>query len=303
MTQVPLRVLVSVLNFNSGGRALTTIECLVRQRYQPLDVIVVDNASRDGSREAIEAAYPGIPVINTGANLGYCGGNNAALDYGLSRGYDAVVIANHDIEIAPDAIERLVRVATEQPSVGIVGAQEVDGASGEPRVLGGLGYNYWSSRRRWIKRPEAPMRSDQPIEMRFVQGAFLLVTREALSRGVRLNEDMFAYVDEFDLGLRVAEAGLRAYVDPAVSIQHRSHATPFGAVEGYLMQRNRWYMVRHHGTRLQRLVNLGWTMFAELPAKVFLRTAQGHGRYARACVLGFVDGLRGIIGIGRVGNL
>lgn len=297
------RVLVSVLNFNSGGCALATLKCLIQQDYPALDLIVFDNGSTDGSREAIEEAYPNIPIINTGANLGYCGGNNVALDRGLQQSYDAVVIANHDIEVGPDAVERLVRVATAGESVGVVGAQEVDGDSGKCRVLGGRRYNFWLSRRQWIRDPQDLEAVGNAMEVAYVQGAFLLLTRAALESGIRLNEEMFAYADEVDLGLKLKRAGLGACVVPSVSVRHKSRGVRFGVVEGYLMQRNRWYLVRHYGSLPQRVVNFLLTLCVELPVKVLVRTVQGHGRYARACVLGFLDGVRGITGIGRVVSL
>lgn len=303
MSKVSPKVLVSVLNFNSGGDALATIECLQRQDYPALDLIVFDNASRDGSREAIEAAYPHLPIINTGTNLGYCGGNNAALEYGRQRGYDAVVIANHDIQLEPDAVSRMMHVAATHLSVGAVGAQEVDSDSGERKVLGGRRYDFWRSRRQWIKSAEGLKTDGGAIEVEYVQGALVLLTRTALDCGIRLNEEMFAYVDEIELGLQLARAGLRAFVDPSVSVRHKSRGSAYGVVEGYLMQRNRWYIVRHHGSLPQRAVNFLYTMCVELPAKVLVRTLQGNGRYARACVLGFVDGVHGVTGSGRIARL
>lgn len=296
------KVLASILNFNSGGQVLATIASFQGQTCPGLDLVVFDNASSDGSREAVQAAFPALAVINTGSNLGYCGGNNAALEYGLARGYDAVVVANHDIELKPDAIERMMRVAA-LPDAGVVGAQEVDAATGENRVFGGKPYDFWRSRRRWMKDPGEMQAAPGPVAVDYVQGALVLVTRRALDRGIRFNADMFAYADEIELGLQLKTAGLRAYVDPAVAVSHRSRGIRYGAVEGYLMQRNRWYLVRRHGTPAQRAVNFALTALIELPIKSALRTIQGHPRYAGACILGFVDGVRGRMGIGRVPGL
>lgn len=302
MAETP-RVLASVLNFNSDGDAIATIECLLAQTWPALDVIVVDNASHDGSREAIEAAFPQLTVINTGANLGYCGGNNVALEYARANGYDAVVVANHDIRLAPDAIEKMTRAAMSGPDVGVVGAQEVDAVTGRNRVLGGRRYDFWWSRRVWIADPAELHLPPGPAPMAYVQGALVMLTRAALERGLRFNDDMFAYADEIELGFQAAAAGLAVLVEPNVAVQHRSRGTHFGATEGYLLQRNRWYLVRHHGTRLHRAVNFLLMTFVELPAKFALRSLQGHPRFARACVLGFIDGVRGHMGIGRVGHL
>ncbi|HEX7938105.1 MAG TPA: glycosyltransferase family 2 protein, partial [Gemmatimonadaceae bacterium] len=172
-----------MLNFNSGDAGLATLGSLSGQDHHATDLIVFDNASVDGSREAIAMRFPNIPVINTGKNLGYCGGNNAALEYGLAHGYDAVIIANHDLRVGTDAVGRLVKAAREHPEAGVIGAQELDGESGKPRVLGGRGYNFWRSRRQWVRDPQALGATDEaPIRMDYVQGAFLLVTRAAIER-------------------------------------------------------------------------------------------------------------------------
>jgi hypothetical protein len=92
-------------------------------------------------------------------------------------------------------------------------------------------------------------------------------------------------------------------VDPSVIVHHHSRGVPYGPIEGYLTQRNRWYLVRRYGRPADRIVNFLYVLFAELPVKVLVRSLQGHGRYARACVLGFLDGVRGVTGPGRVTRL
>ena len=118
-----------------------------------------------------------------------------------------------------------------------------------------------------------------------------------------MNEEMFAYADEIELGLQLRRANLNAYVEPSVLVRHTGRGPRFGAVEGYLTQRNRWYLVRHHGTLPQRVVNFTLTLCVELPLKAIVRTLQGRGRYARACAMGFFDGVCGVTGVGRAGRL
>ena len=300
MSATAPRVLASVLNFNAGEQVLATVASLRAQTYASMDLVVFDNDSSDGSRDALQRAYPSLAVMNTGANLGYCGGNNAALEYGLARGYDAVIVLNHDIELKPDAVERLMRMASSIHDAGVIGAQEVDGVTGANRVLGGRGYDFWWSRRRWVKDRSALGAAEGPVRVDYVQGACVLLTRRALERGIRFSEAMFAYADEIDLGFQAARAGLGVWADPDVAVWHTSRGTPWGVVEGYLMQRNRWYLVRRYGRPLHRVVNFLLMTLVELPAKVLLRTLQGHADYGRACLLGFVDGVRGRMGVGRV---
>lgn len=282
---------------------METIRSLLEQDYPSLDMIVVDNASSDGSRELIQQTYPELSVRCTVTNLGYCAGNNVALSLGLSTGYDAVVIANHDIEVGPDAITRLVRASLLESSVGVVGGQEVSFSTGDSRTVGGRGYNFWVSRRRWLSRAQLPDHDERPLRVDYVQGALVLFTRLALESGVRLNEEMFAYTDEIELGFQLRSLGLTAYADPGLIIRHKSLGGRFGAKEGYLMQRNRWYLVRHYGRWYHRLVCFFLMSCLELPIKCFYRAVLGYPRFARACLWGFVDGIRGIGGPGRLTSL
>jgi len=267
-----------------------------------MDLMVVDNHSTDESPGRIREAFPEVPLVCSAVNRGYCGGNNLALEMGLKQGYDCVVVANHDIELAPDAIERLVRVASQTSLVGVVGGREVS-LSGQSRALGGRGYNYWFSRRHWLKPGDEGTDGEKPFLVDYVQGALVLFTRLALQKGVRLNEAMFAYVDEIELGLQLARAGLRVYVDPMVIVRHRGRPERFSPGEGYFTQRNRWYIVRHYGKWYHRAFCLLYASLVELPFKYAYRSLQGHRRFARACILGFLDGLRGVGGIGRYESL
>src|SRR5436309_11926559 len=118
------RVLVSILIYNSYDNTVVTIECFLKQDYGNMHLMLVDNGSSDGSADRIQARFPDLDVVRTDKNLGYTGGNNFALEYGVQHGYDEVVIANEDIEVDEDAISNLVSASLMDADAGLSGGWE-----------------------------------------------------------------------------------------------------------------------------------------------------------------------------------
>src|SRR6266542_2816690 len=88
------RVVAVVLNWNLPQATLECLDSLRAVDYPDFEVLVVDNGSADGSQAAIEAARPDLPVLQTGANLGYAGGNNVGIEEAIRRGAEFVWILN-----------------------------------------------------------------------------------------------------------------------------------------------------------------------------------------------------------------
>ena len=297
----PPRVLVSVLTYNSAERAIETVASARALTYPRFHLQVVDNGSTDDSVDRLRARFPDLEIVESGSNRGYAGGNNVALDRGASEGFDHVLTCNDDIAIAPDALAHLVETAECHEDAGVVGGVEVDHASGRPRTTGGLQPPDWRCRIHWTLDSPAPgLAASRAL---FVQGALVLFTRRALDRGVRFDENLFMYWDEIELGYELESRGLAAYVDHRVLVRHRNDPAALNARTGYLQQRNRAYIVRKRFPAGRRAAYLVYSTLVELPAKVVVRTLQGHPRFALACVLGHWDGIRGRMGRGRLESL
>ena len=295
------RVLVSVLTYNSGQRAVETVASLRALAYPRFHLQVVDNGSTDGSAKLLRERFPDLDVVDSGSNRGYAGGNNLALERGVAEGFDHVLTCNDDIAIAPDALGHLVETAEAREDAGVVGGVEVDDASGRPRTTGGLQPPDWRCRIRWSLDSPAP--GDSASRALFVQGALVLFTRRGLERGVRFDENLFMYWDEIELGYELASHGLAAYVDHRVLVHHRNDPAALNARTGYLQQRNRAYIARKRFSSGRRMAYLAYSTFLELPGKVIVRTLQGHPRFALACLLGQWDGIRARMGPGRLESL
>lgn len=116
--QPPVRVVV--LNYNGTGRIERCLERLLATRYPDLRVTVVDNASSDGSPVRVEQGFPGVELIENGANLGFARGNNRAL---RASAEPYLGLLNPDTEVDPDWLEPLVARLDRDPLAGGVGAK------------------------------------------------------------------------------------------------------------------------------------------------------------------------------------
>ncbi len=111
---------ISILNWNNAPDTLACLDSVFALDYPNFRVLVVDNGSTDDSVEAIRGRYPALEILQTGANLGYAGGNNAGIRQILAAGAEYVCLLNNDTMVAPDFLSALVG-AMDDPEVGIAG--------------------------------------------------------------------------------------------------------------------------------------------------------------------------------------
>jgi GT2 family glycosyltransferase len=108
----------------------------LRQSTIPIQTIVVDNASNDGTVEYIKEHYPEIHLIESKENLGFGRANNIAMRFALDQGCDYVFLLNQDAWVEPDTLEKLVGIAERHPEYGILGPVQVNAE--RTKVLGGV---------------------------------------------------------------------------------------------------------------------------------------------------------------------
>jgi GT2 family glycosyltransferase/O-antigen/teichoic acid export membrane protein len=288
------RVLVAVLNYNAVEETIETLRCLQAQTYADFDLELVDNASSNDCVQCIRSVLPEVRVHVHSDNTGYAGGNNRILKRGFAAGYDYVIVCNSDIEVDGDTVANLVETANRHPDAALVGGVEVCHQTGQVRTVGGDGFSLWSSRSHWIRDIDAL--PAQQARVRSVQGALVLFTRRSFASSVLMDDALFMYYEEDDLGFKVSAAELAAYVDKRVTIRHKNSQKHLNNSAGYYHQRNRIYMVRKYGRWYHQAVYLLYTVLCELPLKIVVRGLQGRWDYARACLAGFADGLHGRMG-------
>jgi GT2 family glycosyltransferase len=211
-----LRVLLDSLRVEAVGRRIR--------------VVVADNASTDGSVD-IARASSDVVVVETGGNLGYAGGLNAAMSHVGEA--PAILVLNPDLVLVPGciaALENRMRVS----GAGIVVPRILDAAGAlsvslrrEPSVIRAFGDALLGSR--WVSRPEwlsESVRSERayasPRRIDWATGAAMLIDRRAWDSVGQWDERFFLYSEETDFFHRVRQQGFDVWYEPAATVRHRA---------------------------------------------------------------------------------
>jgi hypothetical protein len=224
---VSARVSAVIVSFNTREHLLRCVASLETHASLPIEVIVVDNGSHDGSVAALRAAHPAVRVLENGANLGFAAACNRGLREALAP---YCLLINSDAEVCPGAVLALAAVLDERPEVGIAGPRTV-GADGGPQVSFGPDLTplaEWRQRRLVVALREgkaAAVREVEALSAReqepvWVSGSCLLARKTALDAVGGLDERFFLYEEDVDLCLRVRRAGWRIVYTPRALVRH-----------------------------------------------------------------------------------
>jgi N-acetylglucosaminyl-diphospho-decaprenol L-rhamnosyltransferase len=259
-------VSVVVVSYNTRELLVACLASLAHTSL-PLQVIVVDNASADGSADAARAHGPHVEVIANTENLGFGAANNAGL-----RAAQApyVLVLNSDAAIRPGTIETLAGVLDARPDAGVVGPRTV-GADGRPQVSFGpdlTPWNEWRQRRlvTGVKRGDGgalrrwERLASAESEVAWVSGSCLLARRDLLARMGGFDEGFFLYEEDVDLCVRIREAGFKVLFTPRAEVLHHLGRSMDGAGErarqAYRKSHVRFYQ-KHNGP-LDRALLRAW---------------------------------------------
>ncbi|MFQ3661911.1 MAG: glycosyltransferase family 2 protein [Chloroflexaceae bacterium] len=249
------RVAIIVLTYNGVEDTLACLASLERLDYprERYRVVVVDNASQDGTPAAVRAAFPEtfVFVVENGANLGFAAGNNVGLRYALAQGFDYALLLNNDTEAAPDLLSALVAAAESDPRAGAVGPIIYYHAA-PARVWSAGGWIDWEQ---GISRMEGEVEDRGQFtatrEVDFVTGCAMLLRRAALERAGLLDERFFMYFEETEWCVRARRAGFRILFVPQAKLWHKIPLNARFDKEylAYYMTRNRLLFLRATGAR------------------------------------------------------
>ncbi len=251
------KVSIVVLNYRNSGDTEECLASLLAISYADREIIVVDNASQDGSLDALarflaerkvpharleasacEAGQPfseRVFLVQSPTNGGYAAGNNVGIRLALARGTDYVLILNNDTTVREDFLAPLVAFAERRDDVAMVGPKVLNMEGGIDRgcarrrssfieyvfrgsVIGRLFKNNWAVRRHFYMGEYG---FDQPKEVDLISGCCMLIKRSVFQRIGLLDEKTFLNLEEFILHEKLRGAGLLTYVVPDSVIVHK----------------------------------------------------------------------------------
>jgi len=240
-------------------RCLASIaECSERAHLQ-CEIIVVENASTDGSADMIRRRFPDVRLITSDINLGFVKGNNAGVAHSSGR---YLLLLNPDTEVIGDALQTMVSYMEQRPRVGALGPMLLfpDGrvqpsrrrfptlvtAFVESTVL-----QQWSPGNRALRRYYVLDRTDtEAQDVDWVIGACLLIRREAWEQAGPLDESFFMYSEELDWCRRLKQAGWRVVYIPDAKVVHHEGQSSIQVAPArhiYFQSSKVLYFRKHHG--------------------------------------------------------
>ena len=237
-----MRPAVYIPHFNNRDRLAALLRSLTAQT-RPVDVVVADNGSTDGSRELLRRDFAEVTLLEMGSNLGFGRALNRAV---AAQPGDPIVFLNNDVECEPEFVAALLDRASE-------GAEMVAGvllAERDPRLIDSagliadrtlMGFDYLNGQPR-----EAAERAPAPLGP---TGGAALYSRRAFEAVGGFDERIFLYYEDLDLALRLRREGARCALAPSARAVH-GYSQTLGAASAEKYARTGWsrgYMLRRYG--------------------------------------------------------
>ena len=236
-------VSIVVLNYNAGKLLLNCIESIKKSSYQNIEILVVDNISSDNSQIECKKKFPDIKLIQNDENLGYCGGNNAGIK--KAEG-EFIIILNPDTIVETNWIDELLNAQKEfgdglyQPKILSLNEENTIQSTGNMLHIFGFGF----ARDKGNKVIE---RKEEIEKVGYASGTCLFTTRKVLDKIGLLDEFLFLYHDDLDLGWRGAQIGINSFYVPKSKIYHvESYSLKWSSKKFYWLERNRKYCLLTH---------------------------------------------------------
>lgn len=228
-------IAIVILNWNGRDDTLACLASVEKITYPDFRVIVVDNGSADNSVAAIRAAFPKVELIETGANLGFAGGNNVGIKRGLELGAEYVLLLNNDTVVDPGLLDAFVAAAKRFPAAGVFSAKIFYHA--EPSKLWYAGA-IWLADREYFQHVGIGEIDDGKAyndiaETDYASGCALFIRAGVINEIGLMDPKFFLTYEESDWCYRARSAGHKILFVPAAKLWHKVSAS-FGGVESPL---------------------------------------------------------------------
>lgn len=217
-----MKVGIIIVNFNGRHLLEKNLLSVVNNGYEDFEIVIVDNASIDGSVEYLKKEFPSVKVVESKENLGFGGGNNLGVkEY---PNYDAYLFLNNDISVPKGFLDNLVK-ELQKEDVAAVGPKILyskEKVGSEKRIINSAGIyvdRHYMAYDRYDKEEDNPKYSVVEKIDALMGGAFL-VKREVFERVGGFNPNMFLYYEDIDLSLRIRDLGYKLYYVGTSEVYH-----------------------------------------------------------------------------------
>ena len=254
---------IIILNYNAGNLLLDCVESVFKSDYKNLEVIIVDNVSKDNSHKKCKEKFENIILIENEKNLGYCGGNNVGIEHANGK---FLVILNPDVIVEPEWLNQLLIAFRKygdglyQPKILATTNHNIIISAGNMIQLFGFGFSRGKGEKN-LNQYEF----DQQIS--YASGTCLFTSTKIMKSLSGFDSFLFAYHDDLDLCWRAYLKEIKSYYVHSSVIYHpiEGYSFKWSEFKYFLMERNRQYCIFTHYSRM--------TIFRMLPSLILVDLA------------------------------
>ena len=254
------RLSVVIVTWNAKQYTEECLHSLENQKTSVSpEIIVVDNASSDGTDQLVREQFPQVELIQTGQNLGFAKGNNIGVR--KSTG-DYIFLINSDVNVPPGCLKQMAEFMEQHPDIGVLGPQML-GPKGEVRRSAMRFPTLWNSFCRALALDSVfkgsklfggylmrDFQHDRQADVEVLNGWFWMVRRTALAQAGLLDESFFMYGEDMDWCRRFHQAGWRVVFYPEAKAVHYGGASSANAPVRFYIEKQRanlHYFAKNHG--------------------------------------------------------
>jgi N-acetylglucosaminyl-diphospho-decaprenol L-rhamnosyltransferase len=240
------RLSIIIVTYNSAAHIGACLQSIIeRPPAVDYEIIVVDNASNDGTAATVRARWTAVRVLDAGDNLGFAAATNLGIRQSSAP---LVLLLNPDTVVRGGSIDALVAVIDRRSDIGIAGAKLVD-ASGRAELSWGKMLSPWAEVRQQVVSRWAESLTRREREVDWVSAACMLIRRDAAEAAGLMDERYFMYAEDVDFCAAVRAHGWKVLFTPSAQVTHvrgQSRATVSTATERAYRQSQIAFYEKHH---------------------------------------------------------
>ena len=299
-------VFIVILNMDGKDVLKDCLDSINKMAYPNYKIVVVDNGSRDGSKNMVTDCFPSVHLIENGRNMGVAEGQNIGIRYAIKRKANYILITNNDVTFDEMCLGELVRIAENDNEIGIVGPKIY--YSETPNKIWQAGrFVDWKKGSCKIEGYEID--SGQFDELKEVDYLGVILIKESVFKNIGLyNSSYFAYWEDTDFCVRAHKAGYKVIYVPNAKIWHKvSYTTK--KIKGfyeYYSTRNRFWFMKRHATRKQYysfiLYFFGFNIWLICCSFVFRRDTKAFSAFVSGIISGLKNSLESYENLPQMNN-
>jgi len=255
------------LNWNGKEDTIDCLKSLKNITYPNYEVIVIDNASTDGSVEEFQELVD-IKLIVNKENLGYSKGNNVGIQYAINNKADYVLILNNDTVVDPHFLSELVKIANSNEKIGILGPKTYYAEPDNMIYYAGAKINWYTGQPKHIGQKKIDDEQFNQIKnVDFVAGSCMLIKREVIEKIGMLPTDYFLLWEDIDYSVKANRNGFELVYVPSSKIWHKESVSikKIKTYRIYYSARNRLIFHKKYATKLEYFSSTIYFILYQLP--------------------------------------